>query len=520
MGRYVSKMKTRMKILNVQQIRDLDIFTIENEPIASIDLMEKAAVKFVNWFVEIFPKEENTIGIFCGVGNNGGDGFAIARLLFEKGYTLNIFYCEISKSPSEDCQVNQNRLQSYPKIPQFLIQKGAPFPKVDQNTIIIDAIFGSGLNRPVEGYWGDLIEYLNQQNCVRVAVDVPSGLFADQNSNGSIFQAAYTFSFELPKLAFLFPENHQFVGQWVAKSIGLNQHFINNADSSNYYIDDQLIKSIYKTRSKYDHKGTYGHALLVVGSKGKVGAGILAAKACLRSGAGLLTIHAPKCAYDIFQISVPEAMVSVDEGEDFVKGIQQPDIFGSIGVGCGIGTHPMTIQALREILLQTKVPHVLDADALNIISLEPELFKAIPENSILTPHPKEFERLFGKTPNDFSRNALQKEKAITLKCYIILKGAHTSIACPDGTCYFNSTGNPGMATGGSGDVLTGILTSLLGQGYTSFETSILGVYLHGLAGDLAVQSLHFEALLAGDIIEHLGKAFKIISSTNDFVAWL
>jgi NAD(P)H-hydrate epimerase len=251
--------------------------------------------------------------------------------------------------------------------------------------------------------------------------------------------------------------------------------------------------------------------LLIAGGFGKMGAAVLAAKACLRSGAGLLTVHAPRCGYEILQVAIPEAMVSVDDHQFAVTEIREHlSRFKAIGIGCGIGTNDLTFKSLEGLFLKDGLPLVLDADALNLLAGRPDLLKMIPHHSILTPHPKEFERLFGPTPDSFARNTLQREKAMDLGIYIILKGANTCIACPDGTCWFNSTGNPGMATGGSGDVLTGMLTGLLAQGYSPFEASLLGVYLHGLAGDLAAHDLQQEALLASDIIEHLGKAFIVL----------
>lgn len=496
-----------MKILSAEQIRKLDAYTIENEPIASIDLMERASLSFVNWFVKHFPDKDARIHVFCGPGNNGGDGLASARMLQQRLYNVTVWFCKISENTSEDFQVNWKRLPRRTELDVYIIEKNSDLPTVPNDAIIIDAIFGSGLNRPVEGYWAKLIDHLNQQSATRVAIDIPSGLFADQPSTGISFQADHTFSFELPKLAFLYPENQQSVGEWQVESIGLNQDFIAKTETPFHYIDHVFAKKILHKRQKYNHKGTFGHALLIMGSYGKVGAAILAARACLRSGVGLVSIHAPKCAYPILQISIPEAMVSVDRHEFFLSEIPELKSYKAIGIGCGLDQRQTSAQALETLLEQSPIPLVLDADALNMIARN-ELHEKIPKDSILTPHPKEFERLFGATANSFEQNELQRTKAKELGVYIILKRAHTCIACPDGTCYFNSTGNPGMATGGSGDVLTGIITGLVAQGYASFEASVLGVYLHGLAGDLAMAELEQEALIAGDIVQYLGKAFK------------
>lgn len=500
-----------MKILSASQIREWDQYTIKQEPIASIDLMERAALCFVDWFVSQYESTEGTIKVFCGPGNNGGDGLAIARLLHYRFYEVEVFICKIGNTTSKDFDLNLHQLPADKGVILRELQAGAPLPLLPSKAIIIDALFGSGLNRPLKGYWASLVEHINALGSKIIAVDIPSGLFADQATLGTAIQATQTFSFQCPKLAFLFPQNHLNVGQLEVRSIGLHQGFLENINSPYYFTNQLFIKDILKQRSKFDHKGTYGHALLIMGSYGKIGAAILATRAALRSGTGLVTIHAPQKAYEILQISVPEAMVSVDPHTFLFS--QSPSIEGykSIGVGCGLGTNEITFEGLAKLMVDCPLPLVLDADALNLISLHPALFSVIPTNSILTPHPKEFERLFGASEDNFARNKLQLEKAKELNCYILLKGANTAIACPDGNCYFNSTGNPGMATAGSGDVLTGILTGLLAQGYDSKEACILGAYLHGLAGDIATSELgSMEALIAGDIIDFLGKAYQAI----------
>ena len=497
-----------MKILSAAQIRQLDAFTIAHEPIASIDLMERASITFVNWFTQKFPDQDRPLKIFCGIGNNGGDGLAVDRLLHKRFYEVEVYCCKFSLNTSEDFDINMKRLPKRNAVPIIPLKKEDPFPELNPESIIIDAIFGSGLNRPIEGYWAQLLDFLNAQPQPIVSIDIPSGLFADQHTNSITIKADHTFSFELPKLAFLFPENQDKVGHWTYRSIGLSPGFLQQVKTDFNYIDQALVRFLLKERKKYDHKGSFGHALLIMGSYGKVGAAILAGKACLRSGAGLVTVHAPRCAYEILQISLPEAMVSTDTDEHYFSEFPELENYKAIGIGCGVDQQPDTAKALKKLLEKANAPMVLDADALNILSENKDWFGLIPKNSILTPHPKEFEHLFGKTSNDFERNTLQRQKAQVLGIYLILKGAHTCIASPDGQCYFNSTGNPGMATCGSGDVLSGILTGLLAQGYTPFEASILGVYLHGLAGDLAVAEIGQEALLAGDISSFLGTAFQ------------
>ena len=500
-----------MKILSAEQIRILDAYTIDNEPITSLDLMERASMTFVNWFEKNFPSKHLDIYIFCGPGNNGGDGLAIARLLYHRSYDVHLFSCEISNKKSVDYVKNLTRLPKRSLDTQPIFKDDA-FPKIEKEAIIIDAIFGSGLNRPIEGYWSELIAHLNQLSNTIISVDIPSGLFADKITEGNSIQADYTFSFELPKLAFLFPSNLNRVGRWQFESIQLSQEGLAQLPSTHFFIDKNFIRSFLKKRNKFDHKGIFGHALLICGSYGKIGAAILAARAALKSGVGLLSIHAPRCGYAILQTAVPEAMVSVDEDEFYFSKILENDFlekYNTIGIGCGLDTKKQSVKALSDFLEKIKKPIILDADALNIISQNKFLIEKIPYNSIITPHPKEFERLFGKTKNDMERFELQKGLSQKHQLFIVLKGANTCITSPDGNAYFNSTGNPGMATAGSGDVLTGIITSLLTQGYNSLETSTLGVYIHGLAGDIAVKNdCSEESMVAGDLVEHLGKAFK------------
>ena len=504
-----------MKILSTSQIKDWDAYTIQEESITSIQLMERAASAFTRWFLEYFPDTEKaTIKIFCGTGNNGGDGLAIARLLHHKFYKVEVYCCQISSKKTVDFIKNFERLPSRNAIPTYTINVSSPFPVLTQHDILIDALFGSGLNREVSGYWALLIEHINQSQATKVAVDIPSGLYADQPTIGPVLAADATLSFQLPKLAFFFPENAAKLGNYHIQPIGLSTIFLQKSDTLFHFIEPNLIGAIYKSRKKFDHKGTFGHALLIGGSYGKIGAIQLATMACLRSGAGLVTVHAPQCAYNILQIGIPEAMVSVDEHPSFYSNNPPLTRYKAIGIGCGLDQQAVSQAAFLELLQNSTIPLVIDADALNMLAKQPAWMSLLPTNSVLTPHPKEFERLFGSSANDFERNRLQREKAIQLKVFIVLKGAHTCIACPDGSCYFNTTGNPGMGTAGSGDVLTGIITALLVQRYMPKNAAILGVYLHGLAGDLAAKELGQEALIASDISQFLGKGFLSITSNN------
>lgn len=500
-----------MKILTPEQVRALDQYTIETEPIKSIDLMERAANAFVNWFIQQYPDTEKMpVKVFCGPGNNGGDGLAVARLLNRKYYGVEVYICEISDKFSSDFRKNLKRIPSRRGLPVHTLKEGEALPDFGKNALLIDAIFGSGLNRPITGYWANLIAHLNSLPNSIVAIDIPSGLFAEKPTSGACIHAEKTLSFQLPKRTFFFPENQDRVGTCFIQPIGLSPYFIQQVATNNFFITKDLVKSSLRKRQKFDHKGTYGHALLMVGSYGKMGAAVLATKACLRSGVGLVSVYVPKCGYQIMQMSCPEAMTMTDQAADYLSATPNFKPYKAIGIGCGIDQKEMTEQALFSLLKNRIGSLVIDADALNILAKNPIELANIPKNSILTPHLKEFERLFGPSANDFARNELQLAKAQALDCVIILKGANTAVACPDGTCYFNSTGNPGMATGGSGDVLTGILTGLLAQGYTAKQAAILGVFLHGLSGDLAAQEMGQVGMIAGDLVAYLGKAFQLI----------
>lgn len=499
-----------MKILSVAQIQEADQFTIDNEPIGSLDLMERAAGVFATWFharyLDLF--EANRIAIVCGMGNNGGDGLAVARLLHQiRGFRLSVFIVRHQEKGSPDFEANLGRLFNISELRIQFIRESEEMPNFGGYDLLIDALLGTGLNRPVTGVLAQVIERINETAREIISIDIPSGMFADEATPGPSVEADHTFSFELPKLGFFYPENAHRTGEWTFESIGLHTDFLELVETPFRYLDIDNLSDLVRDRPRFAHKGDFGHALIVAGSLGKMGAAILATRACLRAGVGLATAHVPACGYDIMQISVPEAMVSLDEDHESLSRIEGFNKFDVIGIGPGISTRNRTRNAVCFLLKNFEKPMVLDADALNILASAPEWWEFVPKGSILTPHPKEFERLFGPSPDSFARNALQREKAIEHQIVIVLKGAYTAIACPDGTCYFNSTGNPGMATAGSGDVLTGILTALLAQSYTPKESAILGVYWHGLAGDLAAERKSEQSLVAGDIVRHLGAAW-------------
>lgn len=499
-----------MKILRAQQIKEADQFTIKNEPISSIDLMERAVNQLFLWFQENIEKK-SPILVFAGSGNNGGDGLGLARQLHSNGYKVSVYLARFSDHLSEDCQIQFDRLQEA-GIQPVEINNIADFPEFDaENCVLVDALFGSGLSRPLEGFSAELVSAVNQTNATVVAIDFPSGLMAEDNSENNkeaIICAHYTLTFEFPKLAFLFADNFKYTGIWKVLPIGLHPDYFNNANTNIYYLSKKMLKPMLIRRQKFDHKGKFGHAFLVAGSYGKMGAAVLCSRACLRSGVGLLTVHVPRLGYEIMQTAIPEAMTSIDKYDKVVSKIPSLDSYAAVGIGPGIGKSRHVVLAQKELMAKIRVPTVFDADALNIMAENRELIDMIPEGSILTPHPKEFERLIGVAENHYRRLQKQIEFARRYKLVIVLKGANTCVVTPNGEAYFNSTGNPGMAKGGCGDILTGIILAFLAQGYSSEHAAVLGVYLHGLAADFAAGFFGYESLLSSDIIQYLGKAFE------------
>lgn len=499
-----------MEILNATQIREWDAYTIAKEGIKSIDLMERACVAFVNWFVAThgeykIDKPEldyyRRINVVCGTGNNGGDGLGIARLLFDRSFNVRVW---IIKSENQSADFKKNRARLPIEIPVVEIEQISSF--TPDGGLHIDAIFGSGLSRPVEGIYAEVIAKMNQVSGRIIAVDVPSGLRIDEPSSGIIIKAKHTVTFGTIKLPFMFPQYGVNVGEWHQVDIGLDpEYFQDKLLFPDYTYVTDIRDNLWKS-FKFAHKGLHGHSLLVAGSFGKMGACVIGARAALRSGLGLLTVHIPRSGYNIIQTSVPEAMASVDKDEEYFSDVPDAAKYDVIGIGPGIGITKSTIAGLRK-LMELGKPMVVDADALNIISQNRALLHMIPPNSILTPHPGEFKRLVGEWSNDFQRLELQKQLSAEAKCVVVLKGAHTSITAPGGHVWFNSTGNPGMAKGGSGDALTGVLTALLSQRYVASEAATIGVYIHGRAGDLAAAKIGQNAIIASDIVEFLGQSF-------------
>lgn len=498
-----------MKIFTKEQIKECDQFTISNDQISSIKLMERAAQSCVNWISE-HCKNHKKFVVFCGEGNNGGDGFAIARLLHTEGFDVDVFVDSPKSKFSDDAQINFERVQGVSEISIKRFNEVDQY-KFDHDTIIIDALFGTGLSRVLDGEYKEIVNYLNAANAVKISIDVPSGLFADDISpvDSTIFKADYTLSFQFWKKSFLHPESGKFTGKVDILNIDLSKEYISITETANFAIDDELVKTIFKPRQEFSHKGTYGKVIIVAGSYGKIGAAVLSTKAALQTGAGLTFSLAPECGYTILQTSCPEAMF-VKGGDQYINHLEV-DEDAVYGIGPGIGINPETQKGLLQFLKEYAKSLVLDADALNIISENKKNLKLLSKNTIITPHPKEFERLFGETKNSFERLELARKKAHEFQIYIVLKDHHTQVITPEGRVYYNTTGNAGLAKGGSGDVLTGVLTSLLAQGYSERDAAIFGVWLHGKAADYAADKYSKESMLPTDLINEFGNVFEKIN---------
>ncbi|MBC7886138.1 MAG: NAD(P)H-hydrate dehydratase [Saprospiraceae bacterium] len=498
-----------MKLLNAQQIKSWDNYTIKKEPVASIDLMERAATSFTDWYLQQPQFQHQDIIIFCGNGNNGGDGLAIARMLRDKSYHVVVYVLRFVKEDSVDFDVNLGRLMNYGDVKVHFIHE--QIPDLPSGAMVIDALLGYGVNKPTSGMLSQLIKSINLVATHKViSVDMPSGLPSEGLATGDVVLADEVFTFQLPKLSFFLKEHQNYVKKWVVGDIQLHPDYQASADSVYFLTDHELALSLHKNRTDFQHKGDFGHALIIAGCEGKIGAAILATKACLRAGAGLVTAMVPETMQQVFYGSIPEAMVSISGQTCFSTDHAEFDVDNTIGCGPGLGKDISTEKALIKLLNEVKNPMVLDADALNIVAKEKHLLKLIPKFSIITPHPKEFERLFGKTANSEEMFELQRKKSMEYDLIIVLKGAYTRISTPEGKVFINSTGNPGMATGGTGDVLTGIITGLLAQKYNPEEAAVLGVFIHGLAGDIALDKESHESLLASDIILNIGAAFKTL----------
>lgn len=502
-----------MKIFPSSSIKKLDAYTIEHEPIDSIDLMERAAQALTEAICEGW-NIETPVTVFAGPGNNGGDALAVARMMAEKGYQVTVYLFNPKDDLSPDCRTNKELVEMMDEVVFHEISTQFAPPTLTADHLVIDGLFGSGLNKPLTGGFAAVVRFINASVATIVSIDIPSGLMSEENTfnaKAHIIKADVTFSLQLPKLAFLFAENAEYIGDWHLLDIRLSEKGIEETETRYELMEGEYIKTLLTPRKKFAHKGHFGHALLIAGSQGMAGASILAARACLRSGVGLLTVHAPFVNNNILQTAVPEALVEVDRNEFYFTHITDTDDYQAVGIGPGIGKSEETEEALIEQLSNCQTPLVLDADALNILANHRHALTNLPKGSILTPHPRELERLVGKCQDSYERLTKACELARTAKVHIVLKGAYSVVITPTGKCFFNPTGNPGMATAGSGDVLTGMILALLTQGYTDENAAKIGTYVHGLAGDFARKKQGMISMTASDIIDALPMAWRLVS---------
>lgn len=500
-----------MKIFTAAQIHELDNYTITHEPIKSIDLMERAAKTITRTIMDEWT-DRTPMVIFAGPGNNGGDALAVARLLAEENYKVSVYLFNIHNKLSDACAANKQRLIDSKRVGHFTeVTLNFDPPELTEDMVVIDGLFGSGLNKPLIGGFASLVKYINQCPAKVVSIDIPSGLMCEDNTyniHSNIIRADLTLTLQQKKLSMMMADCQKYIGRLRVLDIRLSKEYIDKTEANCRILEEQDVRRLLMPRDDFAHKGAMGNALIIAGSYGMAGAAVLATRACLRSGVGKVTVHTPRRNYLVMQTAVPEAVMQMDHEETYFSESVDSTDFDALGIGPGLGLVENTAIALIGQIRRTSCPIVADADALNILANHQAWMQQLPSGIIMTPHPKEFDRMAGSTSNnDYERLIRAQQMAEHIKGYIILKGHHSALCMPDGHIVFNATGNSGMATAGSGDVLTGILTALLARGYDKGTACQLGMYLHGLAGDLAAKEVGKESLVASDIIQFLPKAF-------------
>lgn len=499
-----------IKIPSVSQIRELDALTIQDENISSLDLMERAAGAVANAIMQHWPANVPVV-VFAGPGNNGGDALAVARILANNNYDVEAFLFNINSHLSADCAENRDRLKNIDRVRFSEVSNRFEPPHLTASKLVVDGLFGTGLKEPLTGGFASLVKLVNESPATVVSIDVPSGQLLEPSIETDycpIVKARYTYTFQLPKMLMLLDDMAEYWGKTEILNIGLSAQRMEEMQVQSFLTEQSDVCKLLVPRASFGNKGTFGHALIVAGKYGMAGAAVLAAKACLRSGVGKCTIHTPQMNNSILQVAVPEAILSHDVSDTIFTTPLSSSPFDAICVGPGLGTDQLTAVALLEQITRSNKPVVIDADALNVLSEHPGWINQVPQNSILTPHPLELSRIIHRRVNHLGAVAAARNLAIDRGIYVILKGHHTAVCTPDGHTYFNTTGNSGLATAGSGDVLSGVITSLLAQHYAPLAASLLGVYIHGLAGDLAADALSEDGVIASDVIAYLPMAFK------------
>lgn len=504
-----------MKIFTTENIRNIDRVTIEEEGVSSMELIHRVAECVVNEILSRWNPSKPTM-VFAGPGNNGADALIVAKMLIESGFNPHVVLINVNgNSLSRDCRVCRDELLSVGNVLMTEIVHTAQIPTLTADHLVVDGLFGSGLRNPLEGGYKSMARYINESGATVLSIDVPSGMFGDWNSRilaTNVVHADLTVAVQFPRLAFFISDNAELVGKWKTVDIGLSRRAAEQMSTKYFLIEKDDVRHVLKRRPDFCSKADFGHALLFAGCYGMMGAAVLAARGALRAGVGKLTVQSANRGFEVLQTAVPEALFVPDRNELVISDMTPRVSFTAIGVGPGIGTNDATRGAFETLIKTFKRPMVIDADALNIIARNPALIDHITPGSILTPHAGEFDRIFGSQPSAETRLLKALEVASKYKLIIVLKGRYSATVRPDGKVFFNSTGSSAMATPGSGDVLTGIITALLAQGYKSEIAATAGVYIHGLAGDIAAQSEGEYGTLAGDIAASVGKAFSSILS--------
>ncbi|MBD5197387.1 MAG: NAD(P)H-hydrate dehydratase [Bacteroidales bacterium] len=502
-----------MKIFTSAAIKELDKATCEAENISSLQLMERAAELVTDELNSRFEPGQRFV-VMAGPGNNGGDALAVARMLTERGYrNIEVYLFNITGKLSADCEAEREKLITVEGVEFTEVNKEFTPPYLTNKDVVIDGLFGTGLSEPLKGGFVAVARYINESGAYVVSIDMPSGLFGEDNSQinrRDVIHANLTLAFQLPRLSFFFEENYNILGEVKLLDIKLDKNKMKEMTTSYQVVERRNIRPLLNKRYPFTGKRDYGSALLFCGSIGMMGAAVLCARATLKSGAGLVTVHGPKNGMDILQTAVPECMYEPDRNDHYISDMRVHHDHQAIAVGPGIGVSERTIDALEALLKAGKSSLVLDADALNCISRRPALLSMLPPKTIITPHIGEFDRLFGEQRSSEDRLKMALEMSRQHNIIIVLKGHYTATVRPTGRVYINPTGNPGMATAGAGDVLTGVIAAFLAQGYSPEHAATFGVFVHGLAGDMAAEELGEFGLTSGDIANYVGRAIRSI----------
>ncbi len=498
-----------MKIYNRAQIYEADKVTEQKEGIPSINLMERAGGYIYEWIHQRLQGGKVPIKVFCGIGNNGGDGMVLSRYLIENNYNVTTYVVNYNDKRVPDFLEAYDRLKSATKNWPIVLTENSELPELTSQDIIVDAIFGIGLNRTPQDWLKKLFTTINDSKAYILSIDIPSGMYMDMSPQEGdvIINPRFTLSFQAPKLPFFLPATGPQAGMWDVLDIGLDPEYLATTPTDMELIGKQEVLQMYRPRPEYSHKGMFGHSLIIGGSYGKMGAVILASKAAMRAGSGLVTAYVPQFGVPILQTALPEVMAETDNfnGKVFEE-IDFETIANAIAIGPGMGTDTKTVSAVEQFLKEQQHPIVIDADAINIIAANPSFMKYVPKLSIFTPHFGELKRLVGEWEDDFDRIEKTAKFAKKHDVIVVMKGANT-ITTYDMKLYINDSGNPGLSTAGTGDVLTGVITGLLAQGYHPMEATMMGIYFHGTAADIAINQYGIESLMASDVVQFLGRAF-------------